>query len=194
MNEYKLVNPFIQGNFTNIFKGSEPLEAAQNVWKTLSGYFTNNLPKFAFSLQNAKDKTLSHFLVQEKIKDDNVNYEISEINQPFSKTEEDAFINKLNDLQQETIKGGRRRRRYRNSYDDEDDDEDDDFDDLDEDYDKKKLKKMYNKIKYQNLIKTNQPIIHWWYNPLLYKLPSVYIPTFIAPISPYVEIQLSTIF
>ena len=35
-----------------------------------------------------------------------------------------------------------------------------------------------------------QPIYHWWYDPYLYKLQKMYIPTFVAPLTPYVEIDL----
>ncbi len=41
---------------------------------------------------------------------------------------------------------------------------------------------------YKNLTKRVQPITYWWYDPFVYNLKSVYIPTLISTVVPYVEV------
>lgn len=75
---------------------------------------------------------------------------------------------------------GRKRRRYR-------DDDDDDSTTTESE--------LYDKIKLIRSINNPQPIVYWWYTPVLYttyNLPSIYIPTFNPPLLPYVEISLSS--
>ena len=42
--------------------------------------------------------------------------------------------------------------------------------------------------------KQQQPIVYWWYNPLVYRTNDLYIPTFVMPLSPYVHINLNSAF
>ena len=37
----------------------------------------------------------------------------------------------------------------------------------------------------------NQPIYYWWYDPFVYRLDSIYIPTFYSYVTPYIELSLS---
>ena len=40
------------------------------------------------------------------------------------------------------------------------------------------------------VVMTKEPIYYWWYDPHLYKLQKIYVPTFVAPLTPYIEIDL----
>ena len=36
-----------------------------------------------------------------------------------------------------------------------------------------------------------QPIYYWWYDPYVYRMDSVYIPTFYSYFTPYIELSLN---
>ena len=44
------------------------------------------------------------------------------------------------------------------------------------------------KIKHKTII--SQPITSWYYDPYLYRINKYYVPTFVAPLAPYIEIPL----
>lgn len=184
--EYKLVNPYIEGKFKTIFSGNSQIDAAHNAWKSLSSYFMNNIPKFAFTLERVSDGKYHHFLVNEYINKKNVvNYKISEFNISNKKDEEVLrkkieliHKNKNNNNNNNNISGGRQKR-----YEDDEDEDDDEFlEDTDTD--------LYRRIKYQRMIQQAQPILYWFYVPYIYRvyLNTFYVPTFITPLTPYIEI------
>ena len=39
MSNYKLINPYIKGNFSTIFNGNNSVEVADKTWKKISKYF-----------------------------------------------------------------------------------------------------------------------------------------------------------
>jgi len=181
MVNFRLINPFIEGEMKILYSGKSPISVANNVWEKVSEYITNDVPQFAFTLENVNDNSLYHFLVEEKITNNKVDYKITEMDIKNTDAEISAFRNKLDSLKKQH--GGKR---YRKTNDDDDSDSDSD------DYDSKMshLKADYEKLK----MKTNplQPISYWWYNPMLYNLDNIYIPTFVYPLMPYVELQLTT--
>ena len=73
--------------------------------------------------------------------------------------------------------GGKKKNRKKSKkYDNSDDSDDSDSDDF------------YKSIRTYRPI--NQPIYYWWYDPYIYKLDSLYIPTFYSYITPYIELGL----
>ena len=171
--DYQLINPTIKGNLQTIFKAYNPLEAAKYTWNLLTKNFTNLIPQFAFTLKSLKDNKLFHFKVNEKPNADKVDYNIIELqNIPSNKNE--LLLSRITNLDQP--KGGKRRR-----WEDDDDDEDED-----DAY-------LYAKLKYDNLLNNLSPIQYWWYDPSIYNLSSFYIPTFVVPLTPYIEIQQPSI-
>lgn len=178
---YQLVNPSIKGDFPTTFSASTPFEAANNAWKSLSSYFTNNVPKFPFTLQSLKDNKLFHFLVKEDVKGDQVNYKITELK---LKDEQKANDTLKKNVQEFNKKYGGSRRRRRDRDEDEDDDDDDDDND------------MYHRIAYPHLFGQQNPfsyLSHFYFDPTVYNLQSFYVPSFVVPYTPYVEIQLPII-
>ena len=196
---YILVNPFLKGQFKNHFSGKNQLEAASKAYISLSDNFNNNIPNFYFTLQKINKKKFKigggkntdyfHFNVTETKENKNVEFKITKhkINNKGLK----EFRNKLEkeskdkkggfeegmeqEMEQEMEQdGGRRRRRRR------DDDSSSDSDWLDDS----------SEYKYKHALAYNQPIYSWWYDPYLYRLQNLYVPTFIAPLSPYIYIDL----
>jgi hypothetical protein len=178
---YKLINPYIEGSLKTTVSGKTQLEAAKSAWNKLSKNFTNNIPKFAFTLKNVSDGKLCHFLVKEKTSNDTVNYTITELDISSSDKGVKDLKNKIKNLKQSGGKAKRRRKRSKHDDDDDDSSSDSDTDDL------------YNKIKYNNLLNKMYPITYWWYDPIAYAryIDTFYAPNFVAPLSPYVEIQVA---
>jgi hypothetical protein len=179
MTNYRLINPFIQGDFKNLFTGKTQYDAALAVWEKISKFFANNLPKFPFTIEKINDHSLYHFIVKESLSGgDNkvVNYKISELDLKLSDNQVKDLKDKVTKLQQ-SKKGGQKEDPKKKK------DEDDDSSSSDS-CSSDVFKQLYWKQYY-----FNRPVMYWWYNPCLYRLPQVYIPTFVAPLAPYIELQ-----
>lgn len=199
MKVFELVNPVIKGNGTLItqYTTQSPIEAAQLIWNNLSSVITNDVPLFYFTLKDENDK-LHHFSVEEMTdKNDNeVKYNITEMNMNINKENTDKFINYINALKKQIIQSqeGGRKKRY------QDDDDDDDFDD-DEDDEDEYIYKRLQAIRNINKRRSDAILSYWWYYPNFYNICStgcppkfVYIPTFNVPLTPYIEIYTDKLF
>jgi hypothetical protein len=183
VNKYKLVNPYIKGEFETKLDAKNSIDAAKVFYKNLSEHFNNSVPKFYFTIQkggSGKGK-FYHFEVKEKKSEDEVNYSI----QPYEiKGEEkaieqfvenfDKFKGRFNGGGKKTSKkrkGSRKGSRKSSKRSSESDD----------DYDFYRDAKSY-------MPTTSQPLYYMYYDPLVYRLNSVYMPTYYAYASPYVEL------
>jgi len=177
MNSYILVNPHIEGSIDTRFKTKTANEAATIAYDTVSKYFSNNLPKFSFTLQKAGSDKFYHFDVNEKInKNDKIKFQIKENS---SITNLDG-LKKFIDTNNDKLEGGKSHKshKYRKyKYDDEDSS---DSSDSDDDY-----------YYYYKPITRTMPITYWSYYPYAYNLKQIYVPTFVPTISPYVYINFS---
>lgn len=170
-NTYKLVNPQINGSFKTEYRSNNFLDAGKKLWDRLSRNFTNNAPRFAFTIQNVKDGKYHNLLIEESIHKNGVKYNITELKGVNNKKLE-SHLKKFNKIQS----GGKRKK-----YNDDFDFEDYHFDD-----------KVHNRMKY-NLIKnkTGKPLIWWWYyTPTVYPVESFFVPVFAPTIYPYIEIVI----
>lgn len=180
MANFRIVNPHIEGKFKKLLSAKTADDAAVVAWKRISKYITNNVPNFAFTIEQVNDNSLYHYLVKESIKKNQVNYSIDKI----EIKQDDENIKKFRDAlarQGKKLEGGRRKnRKGKNKDDDEDEDEDDS--DLDDD--------IYSRVSLQKQL--HQPIYYWWYYPNIYQkiIDTIWVPTFVAPLAPYVELQL----
>jgi hypothetical protein len=184
VNKYKLVNPYIKGEFETKIDAKNSVEAAKVFYNNLSEHFNNNVPKFYFTIQkggSGKGK-FYHFEVKEKKSSDSVDYKIS----PFEiKGESEAMNEYLENFKmfkgrynggakrRGSKRGSKRSSRRSSRLDDDMSSDSDDF---------------YRQAKSYVPVAT-QPIYYMYYDPLLYKIDSVYIPTFYAYVTPYVELN-----
>ncbi len=182
-NNYKLVNPYIKGEFETKLTAKNSLEAAKTFYKNLSEHFSNNVPKFYFTIQkggSGKGK-FYHFEVKEKKVDDSVDFTIK----PFEiKGEEesmkqyldnfDHFKGRYNGGAKKGRKGSRRssRRSSRRHSEDISSDSSDYYRDA----------TSYVPV-------TSSPFYYMYYDPLLYKVESVFVPTYYAYVSAFSEIN-----
>lgn len=183
---YELINPYIEGDFKKIFNGDNSLKAAKQCYLGMSKYIRSPIPKFHFTLKNMKTEKFLHFVVKEKSKKGNIaDFNIQELIINHTAEEINQFNTKLASFKNK--EGGRRRR---HDYLDDDDYDDDDYDedDLDE------PSEYYDRHRYKYPYRTDQPILYYWYEPSLYRLNRFYVPHFVLPLSPLVEVELSSAF
>jgi hypothetical protein len=182
-NKYKLVNPYIKGEFETKISGKNSLEAAKTFYKNLSEHFSNNVPKFYFTIQkggSGKGK-FYHFEVKEKKVEDSVDFTIK----PFEiKGEDEAmkqyldnfdhFKGRYNGGAKKSRKGSRKSsRRSSRRASDEISSESDDF---------------YREAK-SYVPTASSPFYYMYYDPLVYKVDSVFVPTYYAYVSAFSEIN-----
>jgi len=184
-NKYKLVNPYIKGEFETKVNAKNSLEAAKNFYNNLSEHFNNNVPRFYFTIQkggSGKGK-FYHFEVKEKKVNDSVDYTIK----PFEiKGEEEAINQYLENFEQfkgrfnggarkGSKKGSKRgsKRTSRRSPREEESSDSSDF---------------YREAKSYVPV-TSSPFYYMYYDPLLYKVESVFIPAYYAYVSAFSEIN-----
>lgn len=167
MTNYKLVNPRIEGSLKTVFHANDIMSAAKNVWDDLSQYITNNVPKFAFTLENSQSGKLHHFCVKEQLKGgSSAKYNISEMSIKLTEKQLKEFKKKS---QSAGMKGGK-------THKDDDDDSSSSSSSSD----------VYSAIQLHNLYSRSQPIAYWWYDPWIYGFESVFIPTLY--LTPYIEV------
>lgn len=177
MESFTLINPVILGEIETEYKGKKAEEAVESAWKKLSSYVSGNVPKMGLTLRRNKDNKLYHFVVNEERKDKKgVDFTINRIECNLSKEDENKLNKKADEMYKSyknKMKGGRKR------YDDSDDDS------SDSDSEIERRLRMLRRRHWAS------PISYYWYSPLIYSdLPSVYIPTFVSPLMPYVEVDL----
>jgi hypothetical protein len=166
MPKYELVNPHIGGTIDTSSSASNGLQAADTIWTRISKFFTNDVPSFPFTLRDTVNDTFFHYEVKEKKGTDGVaNYKIKEIDVSVDPKTKQYLSNPT-----KYLSGGRPRR----SRDDDDDDSSSD--------------EIFETLRLNNSMKKySLPIEYWWYYPTFYNRPSVFIPTFVQPIVPYIE-------
>ena len=174
-NSYVLVNPYIQGDFKTEIKAENSKVAAKIFYKNLSEHFNNAVPKFFFTIQkggSGKGKYY-HFQSKEKRNKDEVSFTIS----PYTANGNmDSFKNKLTSFKNKITQAGGKDKKHKKSRDSSDSSDSDSSD----------SENYIKNVSTYPLV--NQPIYYWWYDPYVYKLESLFIPTFYAYVTPIIEI------
>jgi hypothetical protein len=196
-NTYKLVNPYVKGEFKKTIKAKNSIEAGKEFYKNLSEHFNNSIPKFYFSIQkggSSKSKYY-HFEVQEKRKKSEVSYKLRPYNVPGN-DEIESFVENFNKFkgrfnQQYGGADPKRRKSRRGSKSktrsktrSKPRSKADDLYDIDYDYDDLDYREDYSYIP-----TVSQPFYYMYYDPSVYKLDSFFIPTFYAYATPIWEIN-----
>ena len=217
VNSYVLVNPYIEGSFEKTVKAKNSIEAGKILYTNLSEHFNNNVPKFLFTIQKGTSGKGKHysFKVKENKEENEINFSI----EPYQvKNEESTYKGlhkKIESFKEKMLEqtGGAKKAAKKagkkagkkaskkapkkkttkkldnfdeNIFDDDSDYElkdvyDDDFEDS----------PKHNVKRVQKFVPTSTvPIYHWFYDPYLYRLNSVYVPTFYSYITPYIELSL----
>lgn len=161
MGRYKLVNPQIEGSFTDNITGKSAIDYATKVWTDLSKELSKAVPMFPMTIKDEKTNQYNHYLIKEKTAGDNsANFEISPIE---VKGDFESRLNKQS--------GGKK--------------DDDSTSSSSSDWKKYKYGYNYN-MPWTPNCGLACPITHVWYDPMFYGLETVYIPTFLT--NPFVEV------
>jgi hypothetical protein len=172
MANYRLINPCIEGDMKTTFSGNTPLDAAFGTWNAVSKYITNNVPHFAFTMENTKTGKMHHFAVKESlVGGGSAEFDITEINKVSSANEKE-LKKRIASFEKSSMRGGKKHKKH-------DDDDDSSSSSSSEVFSALKLFKKRNQV---------YPIAYWWYDPLVYNFNSLYIPTFVAPLAPHIEL------
>ncbi len=182
-NKYKLVNPYIKGEFETKIDAKNSLEAAKKFYNNLSEHFSNGVPNFYFTIQkggSGKGK-FYHFQVKEKKINDSIDSTIK----PFEiQGEEESMKQYLENFEQfqgryNGRKGSRKssrrssRKSSRRRSETISSESSDDF---------------YRESKsYVSTVGT--PFYYMYYDPLLYKVNSVFVPTFYPYVTAFTEVN-----
>ena len=190
VNKYQLQNPYLKGNLVKTIEAKNSIEAGNILYKNLSEHINNSLPSFHFTIKKGSSKLgkLYHFEVKEKRnKDNEVNYEIKEY-----KIENEQNINnfydKLNKFKSSFNKeGGSKKHSKKHKKHKKDKKEKYDSSDSDSSI-TSGSSDYYRRVR--SYLPVTQPIYYWWYDPYLYSLDTVYIPTFYSYVTPYIQLAL----
>lgn len=178
VNSYVLVNPHIEGAFERKIKAENSREASNTFYKSLSEHFNNSIPTFHFTIQKGSSGggKLYHFEVKESRKKKEVTFSIKPITIQGEEESVKRFKKNLENFKSKfTQDGGKHHKKHHKKQNDDSSSSSSDSDFY------IKAKKTYN---------TTQPIYYWWYDPYLYNLDFVYIPTFYSYNIPYIELNL----
>lgn len=184
--KYTLINPVIGGSFKTTVSALNETEAMHELWKNLSGHLTNNVKTFyATVMEGGGSNSATNFKITESANGKYADYEITPVGNKLAASTASKLLSRLEAINvKDKQDGGKKRSRYNNI------DSDDDSDSSSSSSEDDALYKKFRKFKSIN----RKPITYFWYSPLIYDVPTVYVPTFIAPLAPFVEINLSSAF
>jgi hypothetical protein len=182
VNTYQLVNPHIEGKFNSKIKARNSSEAANLFYKNLSEHFNNSVPKFHFTIQKGSsgEGKYYHFEVKEMREDNAVTFDVKQINVQGESEALDRFKTKLENFKSKFNQDGGKKKSSKSKKHSKDDSDSDSLFDSSEDF--------YRRAK--SYLPVTQPIYYWWYDPYLYRMDSIYIPTFYSYVTPYIELSL----
>tara|TARA_A100001015_G_scaffold317779_1_gene435648 strand:+ start:10603 stop:11193 length:591 start_codon:yes stop_codon:yes gene_type:complete len=194
VNSYVLINPKIKGSFKSMIKSNNSQEAAKTFYKNMSEHFNNNLPKFYFSLQKGKSGKgkIYHFEVREIKKNDDVKFSINSFNMKGENSVNKKLLKKLKMVNSKINQsGGAKKKKSKkksskkkskgNKKSSQKDNYIEDIDDLDD--------VLTTEMAIVPVM--NNPIYYFWYDPFIYQVGSIFIPTFYSYVTPYIEIELN---
>jgi len=183
VNTYLLVNPHIEGNLKTKIKAKNSIEAANIFYKNLSEHFNNSVPKFYFSIQKGSSTNGKYynFEVKETRKENDVSYKVKQMQDTIDPELMQNFKNRLETFKSKFNQDGGKKSKHKKSHKDDDSSDSSDWDDSSEEFYKRA--KSYTPV-------SNYPIYYYWYDPYIYNLNSIYIPTFYSYITPYIELSL----
>lgn len=160
---YILVNPRLSNSSINSNKKNDA-EAAEDIWSQLSSNIKNYTPKFYFTIQEAGNPKLTHFVVKETVENERVKYNLKQFK--GKKVDEKTF---LNELKQE---GGKR---HKHKYDDDSSSSSSSSEDV---------------VFTFPAGKTHKDLLTLTYYPTIYGVPNVVYPTFATTFATFTDIRI----
>lgn len=180
VNKYNLVNPFIKGKMETTLKAKNSHEAATMFYTNISEHFNNEISEFYFTIQKGGngDGKFYHFKVNEKKQKNEVVFDIKEFQVKNENYMETKFKGKLEEykkkIENDDQEGGasksknkkktsKKHKKHKKSDSSSDSDYSSDSDDI-----YIRTRKTYY----------TEPIYYWWYDPYIYNINNLFVPTF----------------
>ena len=174
-NTYRLINPHIEGDMKTKVKAKNSVEAAKILYTNLSEHFNNNLPQFNFTIQkgsSGKGKYYS-FKTKEIRNGEDVKFSIKPITISNEKKSYKNMMKGINKFKDDLNKTGGK-----------DDISKADLDEvMDDSSDYYRRAATYVPV-------INHPINFFFYDPKVYRLKSLFVPTFYSYLSPFITIKM----
>ena len=197
VNNYNLVNPYVRGKIETSIKAKNSNDAASIIYTNLSDHFNNSIPAFYFTLQKGGGK-FYHFKVTEKRQKNEINFKINEIQLDNNNYIKKEFQEKLDNIKNkiEEQEGGDRKHkkskkkskksskkssRKSSKKSESESSDSDSSSDYSSDSDDLYIRSRRNYF--------SDPLYYWWYDPLVYILDKLYLPTFYSYITPYIHLD-----
>jgi len=188
-NTYCLVNPHIIGTFETTLTADNSVIAAKTFYKNLSQHFNNNIPKFYFTIQKGTKSTgkYYHYVVKEIKKKDEVKFDIKPYVGVNNNINIEKFESNLKNFKSKfNQQGGKKSKKSKKSHKSDKSRKIDDSSDSMSDIMSDSSEEFYRQARtYKPTV--SSPLYYWWYDPNLYNLSSVFIPTFYSYQAPYLH-------
>ena len=230
---YMLVNPYVEGNISKVFKAENSLKAAKMTYENLSKYFNNSVKNFKFTLLKIKSDSIntnkhqlnefnlhqyggdslhkfnsqnfSHFVVNEKINNNEVKYMINKLDVNLDNNAIKILTSKIYDIQNKYGKHNLNQSISSETLTSSTNSSDSSLDTTENNTSSINNQKggKHKKNKYDDSddssddspdyrVRPNvlDPINYWYYNPLFYPYINdemLWLPNFVSPLSfPYI--------
>ena len=113
MPQYQIVNPKIEGTFSNTFEAKTPLEAGGKFWDEFSKHIGGHVPHFKYSMQDISTSDYYHYTASENADGE---YSIEHYNEPLDTKKFEEFANKVTTYEKRIEQqGGKSHRRHSSS-------------------------------------------------------------------------------
>jgi len=175
VNSYVLVNPYIEGSFKSKIKARNSQEAAKMIYTNLSEHFNNSVPSFHFTIQkgtSSKGK-MYHFKVSEEREEDTVNFSIKPVTLRNEEAVNREFKGRLDDIKTKLSQDGGKKKKSHSKH----------HDSSDSDSDLSSSSDYYLRARSRPYV-PSYPFNYWWYDPYVYSIDTLYMPTFYSTSSP----------
>ena len=188
VNIYNLVNPHIKGQMEISIKAKNSQVAATELYKSLSEHFNNSVPSFYFTIQKggSGNGKYYHYKINETRHKNEVKYNITELQ--LDNSNMDTFKTKLENIKSKTDEnqeGGKKKKKKhskkkKNRKKSEDTTDSSSSEESD-------VNDVYLKVRKYHY---TEPIYYWWYDPSIYNISTVFMPSFYPYLSPLTEVSI----
>lgn len=189
--EWTLKNPQVSGAKTTV-EASSSGEALKEIWGGIGRYLSSPVKSMYVTLQS-KDGALAHHLIEETHNGKSIDFRIKDADIQLSKETEKKFEKEADRVARTFQAGGgdsddddkakknKKSKKHRRRHDDDEDDSSSSSSSSEDTYKKRK----HRKVKYDDVW---LPPTQWWY-AAMYGADYLYIPTFVSPLTPSIQIS-----
>ena len=195
MPKYSLINPSIIGEkFQDKISARNSTDAANKIYLDLSEHINNAMPSFYFTImkedKNPDKVKYYHYNIKEELRGKDVKYSLHKLDNDVNQEKLNSLLSKRETFLEKIVKAGGDKKRKKSSKKSKRKKDDSDNSDSSDTLSDSSFEYEYKLIKHAN---KKQPFYYVWYDPLVYPVSSVYIPTFYSYLKPYIEVSLEVV-